>query len=215
MKPRPYSSPKSDNMKKVIFSALPIVAISVMTWSSINDPLPIGAALPNPEVKMKDVSGKEISLKESIKRNGLLVMFSCNTCPVVGKYQSRTIELGKYAASKDVGVILLNANEATRDDGESFSEMQAYAKEQGYNFNYVIDEQSRMADAFGASRTPEVYLFDKNAKLVYHGAVDDNVNGPDQVTRKHAQVAIDELAAGKEVSMKQTRSVGCTIKRVE
>ena len=71
-----------------------------------------------------------------------------------------------------------------------------------------------MADAFGANRTPEVFLFNGDGKLVYHGAIDDNSAGPDQVTRKHAVVAIDELTGGKEISMKETRSVGCTIKRL-
>jgi hypothetical protein len=70
-----------------------------------------------------------------------------------------------------------------------------------------------MADAFGANRTPELYLFNKEGKLVYHGAIDDNQNGPDASTRKHAIIAIDEMLAGKDVSMKETRSVGCSIKR--
>ena len=133
---------------------------------------------------MKDVSGKEISFKEVMKKNGLLVMFSCNTCPVVGKYQSRTLETGKFAMDNEIGVIVLNSNEATRGDGESFEDMQQYGKEQGYKFNYVVDKNSEMADAFGATRTPEVFLFDKTGKLVYHGAIDDNANGPDKVTRQ-------------------------------
>ena len=191
------------------------MAALLVTLSPLNDPLPIGSAIPHADKKMKSVSGKETSFKESAGRNGLLVMFSCNTCPVVGKYQSRTLELGRYAASKDIGFVLLNANEATRDDGESYADMQAYAKEQGYVFNYLIDDHSAMADAFGASRTPEVFLFDKNSLLVYHGAIDDNPNSSGSVSRKHAQVAIDELIAGKDVSTKQTRSVGCGIKRIE
>jgi hypothetical protein len=91
--------------------------------------------------------------------------------------------------------------------------MKEYAKNQGYNFNYVVDNNSIMADAFGANRTPEIFLFNKEGKLVYHGAIDDNSNGPDQVTRKHAIIAIDESLAEKEISMKETRSVGCVIKR--
>ena len=101
-------------------------------------------------------------------------------------------------AGNEIGVILLNSNEATRDDGDSYEDMKDYAKRQGYNFNYVLDNNSTMADAFGANRTPEVFLFNKEGKLVYHGAIDDNANGPDQVTRKHALIAIDELVAGKD-----------------
>ncbi len=197
-------------MKKIFFAA----AIAVIALQLTNDPLPIGSSLPDPDLKMKDISGKEVSFKENMKKNGLLVMFSCNTCPVVGKYQSRTIEAAKLANSKDIGVILLNSNEATRNDGESFADMQTYGKEQGYDFSYVVDQNSKMANAFGATRTPEVFLFDKEGKLVYHGAIDDNPNGPDQVTRKHLGIAIDEMVNGKPVGVQQTKSVGCGIKRV-
>ena len=198
-------------MKQIL--ALPIVALAVLALRPVGDPLPIGASIPNPEVKMKDISGMEVSFKDAQKKNGLLVMFSCNTCPVVKKYQSRTMEVCKYAIGNDIGVVLLNSNEATRGDGDSYDDMKEYAKAQGYYFNYVLDNNSAMADAFGANRTPECFLFNASGKLVYHGAIDDNSNGPDQVTRKHAVVAIQELVAGKDITQKETRSVGCTIKR--
>jgi thioredoxin-related protein len=200
-------------MKKTFF-ILPLAVLMLLAFRSSNDPLPIGSNLPNADTRMKDISGKEVSFKETMKENGLLVMFSCNTCPVVGKYQSRTLDIGKYAGSKGVGVIILNSNEATRSDGESFEDMQAYAKEQGYGFSYALDADSKMADAFGATRTPEVFLFDKTGKLVYHGAIDDNPNDPADVTRKHAAIAIDEMLAGKTVSTTKTRFVGCGIKRL-
>jgi thioredoxin-related protein len=201
-------------MKKMFFSILPIVAIAFFSMQAINDPLPIGSSLPNPDSKMKDISGKEVSFKDAMKKNGLLVMFSCNTCPVVGKYQSRTLETAKFATDNGIGVILLNSNEATRSDGESFDDMKEYGKDQGYPFSYVVDKNSAMADAFGATRTPEVFLFDKSGKLVYHGAIDDNANDPGEVTRKHAKIAIEEMVAGKNVSTTKTRFVGCTIKRL-
>jgi thioredoxin-related protein len=201
-------------MKKIFLTVLPVIAIAILALKPAGNPLPIGAPIPKPDVKMKDITGVEVSFKDAQKKNGLLVMFSCNTCPVVRKYQSRTLEVCKYASGKDIGIILLNSNEATRDDGDSYDDMKDYAKEQRYNFNYVLDKNSVMADAFGANRTPEVFLFNKEGKLVYHGAIDDNQNGPDQVTRKHATIAIDEMIAGKDVSVKQTRSVGCSIKRL-
>ena len=201
-------------MKKAFYSLLPVLAIGLLFTRPTNDPLPIGSSLPNAEKKMKDISGKEVSLKDATKKNGLLVMFSCNTCPVVGKYQSRTLEIGKIATDNEIGVILLNSNEASRTDGESMNDMKSYGQEQGYPFSYVVDENSVMADAFGATRTPELFLFDKTGKLVYHGAIDDNANGPDKVTRRHAKIAIEEMIAGKKVSTANTRSVGCTIKRL-
>jgi hypothetical protein len=200
-------------MKKILFAAFPIAAFTVLALRPVGDPLPIGSPIPNPEIKMKDISGSELSFKDAQMKNGLLVMFSCNTCPIVKKYQSRTLEVCKYALGMNVGVVLLNSNEATRDDGDSYEDMKTYAKEQGYFFNYVEDKNSDMANAFGANRTPECFLFDSNGKLVYHGAIDDNSGGPDQVTRKHAMVAIEEMINGKDITQKETRSVGCTIKR--
>lgn len=201
-------------MKKILLSALPITAIAIMALKPINDPLPIGSALPKAELKMKDISGKEVSFKDAMRKNGLLVMFTCNTCPVVHKYESRTVEVCKKALDNNVGVILLNPNEAYREKGDSYDDMKKYAEKLGYSWNYVLDNNSTMADEFGATRTPEAFLFDKDGKLVYHGAIDDNSNGPDQVTRKHLSIAIEESAGGKAISTKNTKSVGCTIKRL-
>ena len=177
------------------------------------DPLPIGALLPKGDVPLQDVSGKMISLKESLRENGLLVMFSCNTCPVVVENQQRTNSIGNYALGKQVGVVLLNSNEAGRNGAESLAAMKAYAKEQGYKFNYAVDKNNELADAFGANRTPECFLFDKQGKLVYHGAIDDNPQDAGSVQREHLKLAIDELVSGKDITKKKTRSVGCSIKR--
>lgn len=200
-------------MKKIMFASIPIVVIGLLSLQTIGDPLPIGSAIPNAEVKMKDISNTDISFKDAMKKNGLLVMFSCNTCPVVKKYQSRSNEVCKYAMEKEMGVILLNSNEAYRDNGDSYDDSKDYAKMNNYSWHYVMDNNSVMADAFGANRTPECFIFDSKGKLAYHGAIDDNSADPEQVTRKHVILAIDELVAGKEVSKKETRSVGCTIKR--
>ena len=92
--------------------------------------------------------------------------------------------------------------------------MKNYAKEQGYNWYYLVDNNSKLADAFGANRTPECFLFNGDGKLVYHGAIDDNPSEPESVTRKHLIVAIDEMNNGKDITIKESRSVGCTIKRL-
>ena len=202
-------------MKRIFLPAVPVVAaILLLAFRSSVDPLPIGSSLPDPDKKMKEVSGMDVSFKDAMNTKGLLVMFSCNTCPVVHAYQSRTVEVCTYARGKDIGVILLNSNEASRDDGDSFSDMKDYASKQGYNWPYVVDENSLMANAFGANRTPECFLFNAAGKLVYHGAIDDNQNGPEEVTRKHLRIAMDEMLEGKDVTVKTTRSVGCTIKRL-
>jgi Redoxin len=203
-------------MKKLSFLLGWLPLLSILSFYPANfhgNNLPIGAGLPKPEIQVKDVSGATISLGQAKGANGLLVMFTCNTCPYVVRNQGRTKEICGYAGDRKIGVILLNANEGDRTGGNSFDEMRAYAKEQNYTWYYALDDKSILADAFGASRTPECYLFDKNGRLVYHGAIDDSPGDPQQVKRHHLQAAIDETLAGKEVTVKETRSVGCSINR--
>jgi len=199
-------------MKKILF-ALPIAALVILAFSTLPGVLPIGADLPKPDLKMKDVTGKEVSFNDAKKKNGLLVMFSCNTCPWVVKNQSRTNEIAEYAQSKGIGIILLNSNEGQRNDDDSFEDMKQYAKQQGYKWYYAVDQNSVMADEFGANRTPECFLFNSNGKHVYHGAIDDNPGNANGVNRRHLKEAMDEMLSGKDVSVKESRSQGCNIKR--
>jgi thioredoxin-related protein len=201
-------------MKRLFLTAIPVAAIAALMINTAGDPLPLGALIPSPDVKMKDISEKTVSLKDAKTDKGLLVMFSCNTCPYVIKNQSRTNEVCKYAQDKGLGVAILNSNEAKRGEDDSYNDMKAYAKEQGYNWYYLVDQNHVLADAFGANRTPECFLFDGEGKLVYHGAIDDNPSDASSVNRKHLVLAIDEMNAGKEISVKQSKSVGCTIKRL-
>jgi thioredoxin-related protein len=199
-------------MKKILFSCIAIALLATLAFTS-GDPLKIGSTMPKSDLTMQDISGKNVAMKDAKKDNGVLVMFSCNTCPYVVKNQERTIAIGKYATANNVGVIILNSNEALRADDDSYAAMQTYAKTQGYQWNYVVDKNNEVADAFGANRTPECFLFDKNLKLVYHGAIDNSAGDPAAVTRIHLQEAINEMIAGKEITVKESRSVGCTIKR--
>ena len=200
-------------MKNVQLIALPVIIVAMLALKPIESSLPIGAYLPDPELKMKSIDGKEVSFNDVMSKNGLLVMFSCNTCLVVQGYQPRTNEICKYAVSKKIGVILLNSNEAYRNNGDSFDDMKEYGEKNDYTWDYVVDKNSVMANTFGANRTPECFLFNNNGKLVYHGAIDNNANSADEVTRKHLAIAIDEMVTGKEISVTETRSVGCGIKR--
>ncbi len=200
---------------KQIFPIAAVFAVGLFAFTTFNETLPIGAALPKEDFIMKDISGKEISLKDAKRKNGLLVMFSCNTCPWVIKNQTRTNEIAAYALSKDIGVILLNSNEGSRDDADSYEEMKQYAKNQGYAWHYAVDQNSVLANEFGANRTPECFLFNAAAKHVYHGAIDDNPGNAGAVTRKHLKEAMDEMVAGKDIAVKESRSMGCQIKRKE
>ena len=199
-------------MKKIMYGFIAMASLTTLAFT-VGDPLPIGGTMPKAGLKMQDISGKEIAMNDAKKDNGVLVMFSCNTCPYVVKNQERTIAISEFALKNNVGVIILNSNEAYRGNEDSYDAMKAYAKEQGYKWNYVVDKNHEVADAFGANRTPECFLFDKNLKLVYHGAIDDSPSDESAIKRIHLKEAINEMATGKEVTVKESRSVGCTIKR--
>jgi thioredoxin-related protein len=205
-------------MKRILILISAFIIIGLLSCGSDKSApesanISIGAKLPLSETKMKDISGRETTLKEAMKSNGLLVMFSCNTCPYVIKNQERTKQICQYAIENNIGVILVNSNEGTRDGDDSFEEMKKYASAQGYKWLYTVDEKSAVADAFGANRTPECFLFNKKEALVYHGAIDDNPSDANNIKRNHLKEAINEMVAGKQIAVNSSRSVGCTIKR--
>ncbi len=200
------------NMIKHI--SLTLITISILFLSfSTGALLPIGSHMPMQDNKMLDVSGKEVSMKDAMKGNGVVVIFSSNTCPYVIKNQDRITTLADFATKLNFGVIILNSNEAYRDKEESYEAMKEYAVENKMNCFYTVDKNSEVADAFGANRTPECFLFDKNMKLAYHGAIDDNPTDATAVTRRYLADAMSQLSNNKEVTMKESKSVGCGIKR--
>ena len=172
----------------------------------------IGADIPVATQKMRSTDGKEVSLK-SANKNGLIVMFSCNSCPYVIKSQERTKEIMAFAKEKGVGMVVVNSNQAYREKDDSFEEMKRYGMEQGYTAPYVLDEGSALADAFGANRTPEVFLFDKGGKLVYKGAMEDSPATPASSKELYLKDAILKMQAGLAPDPSVTKSIGCSIKR--
>ena len=184
--------------------------------------LSVGDMVPMLSHKMKDVSGQELNLREIKKDHGLLVVFSCNTCPfVVGNsrgsegWEGRYNALHDFAAANDIGMVLVNSNEAKRDGDDSFQEMQDHAKSQGYKSMYVVDEDHKLADAFGAKTTPHAFLFDQNLKLVYKGKIDDNVGSAKDVSKEYVKDAIKAMIKGEKVDPGHTDALGCSIKRVK
>ncbi|HUH73431.1 MAG TPA: redoxin family protein [Chitinophagales bacterium] len=177
--------------------------------------LAIGAEIPMAEYKMEDVSGEIVSLNSVQKKNGLLVIFSCNTCPFVLGWQDRYIPIGDWTLENNVGFVLVNSNEAQRKDVDALEKMREHAANNKYNTFYVVDENSQLADAFGATRTPEVFLFDKNGILVYKGAIDDNSEDADAVKKPYLGVALQNLLTETPNDPNATKSIGCTIKRLK
>jgi thiol-disulfide isomerase/thioredoxin len=176
--------------------------------------LPIGAPAPAPAAatKMKSVDGKSRSIADVTGKNGTLVIFTCNHCPFARAWQGRIAELGNSYAKKGIGVILINANDPADHPEDDFAGMQARAKELGLAVPYAVDGTSEVARAFGASVTPEAFLFDKAGKLAYHGAVDDNRGDPAAVKSHYLKDALDAVLAGRPPQIAETKGIGCGIK---
>ncbi|MCP9292657.1 thioredoxin family protein [Gracilimonas sediminicola] len=205
-------------MKKLMkfvagFSAVLVLTAFAQTQST--NSLEIGDKAPQINQEVEDTSGRTLTLAGVAGDKGLLVVFSCNTCPWVAKWEDRYNGLAELAEANDIGMIALNPNERIRNRGESMEDMKKRAQKQDYEFPYALDENHVIADAFGATRTPEVFLFDENLTLVYHGAIDDNADDANAVEATYAADAINQLISGNEISTKETRSLGCTIKRTK
>ena len=190
----------------VFFSALSPAEISLPAE------LEIGAKAPMTDVEVKDISGEMITLEEVAGEKGLLVIFSCNTCPWVERWEDRYNPHAKLAEENGIGTIALNPNTAYRDRGDGFEDMKERAKQQGYEFYYALDKNSEMAKAFGATRTPHIFLFNADMELVYRGAIDDNARSAEDVKEPYLKNAIKALGGGEEISVKTSKSLGCTIK---
>jgi len=195
-----------------------LYAFSVKTDKELSQ-IPIGKTAPKANLKMKDVSGKNFSLSDLKKSKGLLVIFSCNSCPfVVGRGEENGWEkdynqLQEICDQQGVGMVLVNSNEAKRQGDDSFEKMKDHAKDKGYASSYVLDEKSALADAFGANKTPHVFLFDGELKLAFKGSIDGRHERPINKT-KYLQNAIRQLGQGEVVSPNTTKAYGCSIKRI-
>lgn len=205
----------------MLIKTISLATITLLATTA-HDPLPdhpIGTFLPAAGQKLQDVSGKETNLKDLLGPNGLLVIFTSNTCPfVVGGensagWEGRYPEIAKQARENGFGVAFVNSNETKRDQGESLTDMYDRHKEKAYGTHYLLDKDHVVADAFGARTTPHVFLFGKDLKLAYKGAIDDNVADPAAVKEHWLKDAITSLAKGEAIKTTTTRNIGCSIKR--
>ena len=172
----------------------------------------IGDAAALPDLKMLSVDGRQVSLAEVRGRKGLLVVFTCNACPYARAWEQRIVTLGNEYIGHGVGVIAVNANDPGLMPEESFEAMKARATERGMKYPYAVDGTSALARAFGATRTPEAFLFGADGKLAYHGTIDDNAQSPDQVTEQYLRNALAAVVSGEPVPVPETKSMGCSIK---
>ena len=206
-------------IKKLSLLVIIPCLLSLNTNSKLES-LKIGADAPLTNHIMKEVSGKEFSLNDLNQKNGLLIIFSCNTCPfVVGNksmdgWENRYNEVYETCKKNQIGMALINSNEAKRKQGDSFKDMKNHSKKQKYDSPYLLDKNHQLADAFGASTTPHVFLLNNNLKLVYKGAIDDNCGAKKEVKEKWLENALNSLGKGENIENPETRNSGCSIKRI-
>ena len=163
------------------------------------------------DFKLKNIDGKMVSLADNKAAKGYIVVFTCNTCPYAKAYESRIIALNQKYAPQGYPVVAINPNDPKVAPGDSYAAMQT----KKYNFPYLHDETQQVAKAYGATRTPHLYVLKRqgnNFVVSYIGAIDDNSEDASLVKTKYVENAMAEIMAGKPATTNATKAIGCTIK---
>lgn len=174
------------------------------------DPLRISAPLPGFS-GLPGTDGTSYSASD-FREPLLVVVFSCNHCPYVQAYEDRMMALVNDYGNKGVRLVAINANETKNYPEDAFDRMVERATARGFNFVYLRDDDQSVASSFGATHTPQFFLFDMDRKLRYSGKMDDNWKEPGAVRENYLRDAIDAVLGGRAVAVPETHSIGCTIK---
>ena len=194
-------------MKK--FGILTLLTVILMSFTSTSGYQPGDKAT---DFKLKSVDGKMYSMSDYKDAKGFIVVFTCNHCPFAVKYEDRVIELAKKYKSKGYVLLAINPNDPSVVPDDSFDKMKERAKEKGFTFPYLFDEGQKIFPQYGATKTPHVFLLDKNLIVKYIGAIDDNVDDASAVKVKFLENAIASLEKGQEPEVPLTKAIGCSIK---
>ena len=164
-----------------------------------------------PQFDLPGVDGQNHSLDSYADADVLVLVQSCNHCPYVQAWEDRLSAIARDYADRGVRVVAVNSNDAERYPEDSFEEMQARASARDFTFDYLFDEPQAVARELSSERTPEVFLYDRDRRLVYHGAIDDN-RDETGVTQQYLRDALDAVLAGEDPPVRETPPVGCTMK---
>jgi peroxiredoxin len=165
-----------------------------------------------PDFSLPGVDGRTYSLADFADKPALAVIWSCNHCPTVIAYEDRMVQVQHDYAGKGVQVVAINSNDERRYPEDAFDRMIERAKRKGFNFPYLRDETQQAAQAYGPRVTPEVFLFNADRTLVYHGRIDDNPDNPAAAKQRDLRKALDEVLGGTAVTTAETNPVGCSVK---
>jgi peroxiredoxin len=170
------------------------------------------------DFKLKNIDGKYVGLADFPKAKGFVVVFTCNTCPYAKAYQDRFIALDKEYKAKGFPVIAINANDPAVEPGDSYEAMVTRSKEKAYTFPYLYDAKHEVYRTYGATKTPHVFVLEKDNKgelfVRYIGAVDDNYQDPSAVKQTYLANAIDALLDNRVPDPSFTKAVGCGVKQI-
>lgn len=167
------------------------------------------------DFSLKNVDGKMVSLKNMKDAKGYIVVFTCNHCPYAVAYEDRIIALDKKFRKLGYPVIAINPNNPEKQKDDSFAKMQERANEKKFSFPYLLDEGQKIYPQYGATKTPHVYVLQKTKQgnvVKYIGAIDDNYEDEAAVKQKYVENAVNALLKGKDVPVKETKAIGCSIK---
>ncbi|HET6642226.1 MAG TPA: thioredoxin family protein [Gaiellaceae bacterium] len=164
-----------------------------------------------PYFELPGVDGRDHSLDDYVEIPVLAIVWSCNHCPYVQGWEARMKAIQRDYGDRGFRLVAISSNDAASHPADSFDEMKARAESQDFNFDYLYDEDQSVARRYGPERTPEVFLFDADRRLVYHGAIDDN-RDEDAVGQHYLRDAIEALLEGREPPARETPPVGCTVK---
>ena len=164
-----------------------------------------------PSFDLPGVDGRNHTLEEYTGASALVLVQSCNHCPYVQAWEGRIDAVQRDYAERGVLLVAISSNDADAHPEDSFEEMQKRAERQRFSFDYLYDEDQSVARALGSERTPEVFVYDGERRLVYHGAVDDSRDDT-AVTQHYLRDALDAVLAGGAPALGETPAVGCTVK---
>ncbi|MEE3037004.1 MAG: thioredoxin family protein [Bacteroidota bacterium] len=200
-------------MRRLIFLLFVFLFVADIGYAQRFPTIKIGDECPSPSLQMTSVDNRSYQLDDHFKQNGLLIVFTSNTCPFVVAWEDRYKLVETICKENGIDMLYINSNHKKRLDDDSFEAMQAHAKSMDYQFPYLLDEKSQLANAFGAKTTPHIFLFNAQKKLVYMGAIDDNYTSAREVTEFYLKDAIESLVFSKPIQNAETKAVGCSIKR--
>jgi thioredoxin-related protein len=192
---------------------LPFLVFAQNTEKSKFQTISINEKMPEVDFELKSVNEEWITINSQTSDNGLLVIFTCNTCPFVVMWEDRYKLVEQIAEENNIGLVYINSNYKKRKSDDSFKRMQEHAKKMDYQFPYLLDEKSKLANIFGAKTTPHIFLFDNKNTLVFKGAIDDNYKEIKKVEKFYLKDAIKQLVSGSKITVSETKAVGCSIKR--